>query len=230
MRDAFHRMRVFLACSYDLDLDSLDALIGFLGKEHPGCQEFLIDLLEYYRALTGSNHVKCNGNNLYRCLHQFMAQLLRGEPAISIDNHRKHLGITVGVITRNRMSDLEGVLRSLTHQARPADEVLIVDNGSTDGTRKVIDAFRDSLPISYHFLPEASIPGARNMVVESARHEIIAFTDDDCIVEERWLEAVERGFLRADNVGMVGGWVKHEPSEKDSIIDTYYSRFHHYKS
>jgi hypothetical protein len=29
---------------------------------------------------------------------------------------------------------------------------------------------------------------------------------------------------------MVGGWVKHEPSEKDSIIDTYYSRFHHYKS
>jgi GT2 family glycosyltransferase len=68
------------------------------------------------------------------------------------------------------------------------------------------------------------------MVVESARHEIIAFTDDDCIVEERWLEAVERGFLRADNVGMVGGWVKHEPSEKDSIIDTYYSRFHHYKS
>jgi len=38
---------------------------------------------------------------------------------------------------------------------------------------------------------------------------------------------VERGFLRADNIGMVGGWVIHEPAMSPSMIDTYYSLFHH---
>jgi hypothetical protein len=41
---------------------------------------------------------------------------------------------------------------------------------------------------------------------------------------------VERGFLRADNVGIVGGWVKHEPALEPSLLDTYYSLFHHNKS
>ena len=104
------------------------------------------------------------------------------------------------------------MLSSLTNQIRPADEVLIVDNGSTDQTRKVVESFENKLPISYYFLPEASIPRARNLVLEKAKNEIIAFTDDDCIVDPGWLDAVERGFLRADNIGMVGGWVKHEPA------------------
>ena len=85
----------------------------------------------------------------------------------------------------------------------------------------------NKLPISYYFLPEASIPRARNLVLEKAKNEIIAFTDDDCIVDPGWLDAVERGFLRADNIGMVGGWVKHEPAPQPSMIDTYYSLFHH---
>ena len=65
------------------------------------------------------------------------------------------------------------------------------------------------------------------MVLENARHEVIAFTDDDCVLEPGWLQAVERGFLRADNVGMVGGWVCHEHARERSAIDTYYATFHH---
>ena len=50
---------------------------------------------------------------------------------------------------------------------------------------------------------------------------------DALAVRAVMLEAVERGFLRADNIGMVGGWVCHEHAPSPSAIDTYYATFHH---
>ncbi|HEV8715916.1 MAG TPA: ABC transporter ATP-binding protein [Candidatus Binatia bacterium] len=110
LRDAFHRMRVFLANSEGVDIGSTSLLVDFLGRRHPACQRFLSDLLAYYKHLTGENGHKASANNLYRCLLQFMAQMLSGAPSIALDEHRKHLGITVGIITRNRAADLPQAL------------------------------------------------------------------------------------------------------------------------
>ncbi len=230
LRDAFYRMRAFFVHTEGVEAGNSEELIRYLCQKYPVCQDFFLDLQEYYRHLLGMNTKSASANNLYRCLHQFMAQLLAGHTEFSLDDHRKRLGITVGIITRNRADDLEGALESLTRQIRPADEILIVDNGSTDQTRTVSEQFQDRLSISYYFLQDASIPAARNMVLERAQHDIVSFTDDDCIIEPEWLNAVERGFLRADNVGIVGGWVKHEPSPQPSLLDTYYSIFHHNKT
>lgn len=231
VRDAFHRMRLFIIHQEGIDLSSPKSLITYLGITHPSCQSFFDDLLTYYRYLNGkAANSKNIAPNLYRCLHQFMAQFLTGASNISLADHHKRLGISVGIITRNRSVDLQEALTSLTQQIRPADEILIVDNGSTDPTPHVVESFKGQLPLSYHFLADASIPAARNMVLAKAHHDIVAYTDDDCIVDPAWLQAVERGFLRADNVGMVGGWVQHAPAAKLSVLDTYYSLFHHNKS
>jgi hypothetical protein len=227
LQDAFHRMRAYLAYTDAVDLESPAALLEYLAARFPNCRDLLHELLQYYRYLSGRDGEQIPANNLYRCLHQFMAQLLSGASDIGVDSHHRRLGLTVGIITRNRSADLKEALYSLTQQTRPADEVLIVDNGSTDRTRAVVESFRRDLPIAYHYLKEMSIPKARNMVIERASHEIIAFTDDDCILDPNWLRAVEKGFLRAENIGMVGGWVKHAPAAHTSIIDTYYSVFHH---
>jgi glycosyltransferase involved in cell wall biosynthesis len=159
-----------------------------------------------------------------------MYQELAGVEPVEVDSPYAHLGITVGVITRNRAGDLAEMLESLTRQVRPPDEVLVVDNGSTDRTKEVLERFRECLPIQYKFLERADIPAARNMVIESAANEIISFIDDDCISEPQWLAAIERGFLRAENVGVVGGWVHHQPAARRSTVDNYYRIFHHIKS
>ena len=227
MRDAFHRMRVRLFLDEGRDYADRDELIGRLATLHPEARPFLAALKAQTEALEGGSELPEDGGNVFRVLHEFLAQLLAGVAPMVLDDPHARLGITVGIIMRNRASDLTECLESLTRQVRRPDEVLVVDNGSTDRTSAVIDTFRERLPLTVEFLAQAGIPSARNKVLESARHEVIAFTDDDCVLEPGWLQAVERGFLRADNIGMVGGWVCHEHTPSPSAIDTYYATFHH---
>jgi len=227
IRQALHRMRIFLFHEGGLRFETSRDLLMLMGDMHPRSRRFLDDLLKYYDELRGLEHAQTDANNLYRCLNEFMGRLLSGEKDIATENTRKRLGISVGIITRNRAADLREAMTSLLDQVRPADEILVIDNGSSDGTRKIVEGFADRLPIRYVYLQEPGIPAARNMVIRNARFEIIAFTDDDCIAEPRWIESVERGFLRAENIGIVGGWVKHAAAAKDSFIDRYYRIFHH---
>ena len=212
-------------------IQSSSRLFEYFRQRYPECECFLSELERYRRQLYGDSTLgETTANNIYHCLHQFMSQALTETKTITVDSPHRHLGITVGVITRNRAGDLAEMLESLTRQRRAPDEVLVVDNGSTDQTQAVLDAFRDRLPLRCLFLQRAGIPGARNLVLESAAYEIVSFIDDDCISEPEWLAAVEAGFLRADNIGIVGGWVTHQPAPHRSTVDNYYRLFHHVKS
>ncbi len=204
-------------------------LLADLACRHPEARAFLSVLRDDLRFHRGEVAERPAAPNLYRCLHQFMAQVLTGAPRLELDDHERGLQITVGIITRNRAEDLREALASLEGLRRRPDEVVVVDNGSTDHTRAVIESFADRLPVRYVLEPEPSIPRARNAVIAHARHEVIAFTDDDCAVGRDWLTAVERGFMRARNVGIVGGWVLHWSAPEPSTVDTYFGFFHHNK-
>lgn len=86
-------------------------------------------------------------------------------------------------------------------------EVIVVDNGSSDRTKEIINAF----PVKYVFLAKPSIPAARNAGIQAARGEIIAFTDCDCVLEENWLARIVEAF-DAEKVGAVGGKILTFPS------------------
>ena len=231
VENAFRILRVRIAGTRERILIQRSSdLFEYLRQRHPECRDFLVELQRYRQYLYGGLTAAEVANNVYRCLHQFMWQFLSGADRIALDPVQKHLEITVGVITRNRAGDLANLLDSLTRQRRAPDEVLVVDNGSTDNTQAVLEGFRDRLPIQARFLAEASIPKARNLVIKEAAHDIVSFIDDDCISEPEWLAAVERGFLRAENIGMVGGWVRHQPAARRSSVDNYYQVFHHTKS
>jgi hypothetical protein len=232
IESALRLLRARAACAPEWTLiQSSSDLFEYLRRRHPECENFLSELERYRKCLSGDTSLgETTANNIYHCLHQFMSQALTDAATITVDSPHKHLGITVGVITRNRAGDLAEMLDSLTRQRRAPDEVLVVDNGSTDQTQAVLDEFRGRLPLQCQFLAGADIPGARNLVLESAAHEIVSFIDDDCISEPEWLAAVEAGFLRADNIGIVGGWVTHQPAARRSTVDNYYRLFHHVKS
>ena len=231
IRDAWDILRAYFARPPDgIVFTSSRDLVQFLRDKYPNAGRFLDFVEEYDTELRTGTRGVSPANNLYRCLHQFMAQVLGGAETVSIDEPDRKLGITVGITTRNRAPDLVNALESLTHQTRVPDEIVIVDNGSTDNTKEVVDSFQGRLTLTYDYLAEASIPKARNRVLELANHDVVAFTDDDCGIPHGWLGSVERAFLRADNVGLVGGWVAHWPAEVESAVDTYYEIFHGHKT
>jgi len=102
------------------------------------------------------------------------------------------LNVTVVICTYNRSKILATTLSSVAASQLPAQirwEVLVVDNNSSDGTRKVVEEFCNCHPGRFRYVFEAiqGLSHARNSGIRHARGEIIAFTDDDVIVEPTWL-------------------------------------------
>jgi glycosyltransferase involved in cell wall biosynthesis len=118
--------------------------------------------------------------------------------------------ISIAICTRNRCGLLAKTLHSIEALIIPeglTHEVLVVDNGSADATRDLVQSFVQKRPelYAYHFEPRERLSHARNCAVERARGEIIAFTDDDVVVDERWIEALIGAFAKHPEVAAVQG-------------------------
>jgi len=99
--------------------------------------------------------------------------------------------LSIIICTRDRADSLVETLRSISQVAAPDHcglELLVVDNGSTDHTRSVVESavFKNGV-IRYVFEPKPGLSVARNRGVKEARGEIIVFTDDDVRVPPNWL-------------------------------------------
>lgn len=109
----------------------------------------------------------------------------------SAGSHPMSLKISVVVATYNRRESLGHLLESLAKQTlSPADfEVIIVSDGSTDRTVELVREFGMSRMNLRLLEQENRGPGAaRNAGARAARGRYLAFTDDDCLASEDWLE------------------------------------------
>ena len=123
--------------------------------------------------------------------------------------HNKTFTLSIIIPTRNRRDSLQEALFSLKHLDYRGDEyeVIVIDDGSSDGTEEMLAKIRDSLPYPLHygrFEEKKGISAARNVGMQMAKGQIFVFTDDDCLFEKRWLTRLLRPFL-SNKVGAVGG-------------------------
>ena len=100
--------------------------------------------------------------------------------------------ITVIVCTYNRCRTLAQALDSLAAQRMPEPlewEVLVVDNNSSDQTRDVVEGFcrRHADRFRYLFQPQPGKSHALNLAIREASGDVLAFTDDDGILDANWL-------------------------------------------
>lgn len=130
------------------------------------------------------------------------------------------LKISVIIVTYNRAQMLKEALESLTTQSRLPDEVLVVDNNSSDQTKSVAESFSGRLNINYIFEPVQGTSTARNTGIGHARGNLIIFFDDDCIAERDWLHYMEIPFIRDPAIGMVGGQIQ-DCRVKGTLVEDY---------
>lgn len=102
---------------------------------------------------------------------------------------------TVIISTYNRKDMLPRAIESVLNQTFGNFELLVIDNGSTDGTGTVVGALKDPR-IRYVKNPEptSSCDGPRNMGIEMARGKYVAFLDDDDTWYPERLEKVKKAF------------------------------------
>jgi predicted nucleotidyltransferase len=138
---------------------------------------------------------------------------------------RRGLRISVVLITRDRCRQLDRCLGSLARLKRRPDEVVVVDNASTDETARVVRDFRAEFPVRYVLEPRLGIATARNAGVRASSGEVLAFTDDDAVVDPEWLGFVERAFLRDPRIGIVGGAILNLKTERRDVVARYFEAF-----
>jgi GT2 family glycosyltransferase len=120
--------------------------------------------------------------------------------------------ISIVVCTRNRASLLHGALASLYDLAADDEftyEIVVVDNGSTDDTPRVIAeaATQAKHPLRGVVEDEPGIVAARNRGIRESDGRWIAFFDDDQIADWHWLAELYRGAMER-HCRVVGGAVQ----------------------
>src|SRR6476620_3461967 len=75
-------------------------------------------------------------------------------------------------------------------------ELLVVDNGSTDATPRVLRSYVSRLPLRPIEEPQPGKSRALNRALSLARGAILVFTDDDVVPVPTWLSAMAAGVAR----------------------------------
>jgi len=130
------------------------------------------------------------------------------------------MDVSVVVVTYNRPESLRLTIAALAAQTRVSDEVVIVDNGSNVDCAEVVKQFSDDLNIVYKYIEKSSIAVGRNVGAYASQGDIVAFTDDDCIPHETWVENIIASFQRDEKTVAIGG--KISSYKKESFIDSYF--------
>lgn len=163
-------------------------------------------LLRKGRQVLGFVDVDAPGGRVTRSMLEAAVGPLQEAPAASAAPAVP--SITVVLCTRDRTSLLRASLAGILRLHYPNFDVVVVDNAAqTTDTR---DMIREEFPDPRIQLIEEPIPGlsrARNTGLRHALGDLVAFTDDDTLVDEAWLTEIAAGFERAPNIACVSGLV-----------------------
>jgi cellulose synthase/poly-beta-1,6-N-acetylglucosamine synthase-like glycosyltransferase len=133
----------------------------------------------------------------------------------------KLLDVSLIIVTRNRCRQLSRCLQSVACLTFERPWELIIVDSSTDETASMIQEFIRTAPIPVRYLFESKpgIGNARNAGLETARGEIVAFTDDDCYPAPDFLSSGWSAF-EDQSVGYITGRILlHDPADYPVTIN-----------
>ena len=119
--------------------------------------------------------------------------------------------ISVVVCSLNGARTVRDTLEGLQEIEYPDFEVIVVDDGSTDRTAAIASEY----PVRLIRTANQGLSSARNVGLENATGEIVAYTDDDARPDPHWLTFLATAFMNSDHVSMGGpniapsgdGWI-----------------------
>lgn len=117
--------------------------------------------------------------------------------------------VSVIINAYNEEEDIGDCLDSLADQTYDDFELVVVDDGSTDGTMEVVEEYSDKFDMKTHRTEHVGLKKARKEGVRRADGEYLITIDADEVLREDFLENILKGF-EDDDVGAVGGVLRSE--------------------
>ena len=136
--------------------------------------------------------------------------------------------ITAVIPTRNRPEDLARAVISVCQQSRVPDELSIIDQSPGDESRSrilaLLAAQAPEMKLDYVHDPAiAGLVAAKQVAVARAGGDIVCFLEDDVVLEPRYLESMEAGFVQHPEMVGSCGIVTNLPP-----LAPHYSRLFHF--
>lgn len=115
--------------------------------------------------------------------------------------------LSIIIPTKNRAKILSKALESITKQTLSQDlfEVLVIDNGSIDNTKEVVENYKMKIKnLKYFYDKTPGLHTGRHRGLKESSYEILVYADDDIEAFPNWLEGIKESFNES-NVVLVGG-------------------------
>ena len=110
--------------------------------------------------------------------------------------------VSIIIPAKNAESTIRKCLNSILHVDYPSYELIVIDDGSTDNTPKILSEYKDIKTITTRGIGPSK---ARNIAAKEAKGEYLAFTDADCVVDATWLSELLLGFKIFPGAAACGG-------------------------
>ncbi len=132
--------------------------------------------------------------------------------------------ISIVIPTCNRKESLAETLTSIYRQSYPKEwiEVIVVDDGSDVDLTGLVDEFKvKGLNIKYVKQKKRGPAAARNLGIKISQAPLIGFTDDDCILDNNWVEGMVKTHFENTDVDIVGGFTWVDKNNLKAVVSQF---------
>jgi GT2 family glycosyltransferase len=128
------------------------------------------------------------------------------------------VNISIFIATRNRPQSVYNCLISLLQNTYRDCEILIADQSIDGETEKIVKNLQ-SEKIKYFRIQNGGKSRALNFLIKKSKSKIIAFTDDDCVVDKYWIQNIALSFKNnAHVIGVFGKTLPYRPNKNLNLV------------
>ena len=129
--------------------------------------------------------------------------------------------ISAVICTRNRDDKIGTAVKSVLANDYESFDLTVIDQSTTEATRRVVEPLAAADPrLRYVHVDEAGLSRAYNNGIGRTDGEILAFTDDDCIVAPDWLACIAKAFASEPDGELLYGQVLAAGTTADDMVKT----------
>ena len=103
--------------------------------------------------------------------------------------------ISLYVCAYNVERTIEEVIIGILNLDPKANEIIIVNDGSTDGTLEILNKYKNNITI-FNLTKNMGLPHARNVAIKNSKNDIVAALDSDVIPEKTWLLKIYNSMIK----------------------------------